>query len=69
MRVKTSRCQNVIEAIEKDIATGQLSRSDLDVTLEKNLAARYAVSRDTVRKARNHVLSKSVERQIATNDK
>jgi DNA-binding GntR family transcriptional regulator len=41
-----------------DIKTGQLSLVDLQEMLEKNLATKYDASRDTVRKARNAVVSR-----------
>jgi hypothetical protein len=49
----------VIEAISEDIRQGRLTKDALTNTLEKNLAAKYGVSRDTARKARDAVLSQS----------
>lgn len=44
-------------AMMEDIRQGRLTESDLKAMLEKTLAAKYGVSRDTARKARNEVLS------------
>jgi DNA-binding GntR family transcriptional regulator len=49
----------VIEAISEDIRQGRLTEDALTNTLEKDLAAKYGVSRDTARKARDAVLSQS----------
>jgi DNA-binding GntR family transcriptional regulator len=58
--------------MRQDIAAGPLTPAELRGMLEKNLAERYGVSRDTVRKARVAVLSEMAEpnsRQIPTIDK
>jgi hypothetical protein len=57
------------EAIRKDIQQGLFTAAYLENMLEKNLAEKYGVSRDTARKARNAVLSELNSRQIPTNDK
>ena len=51
------------------IRLGQLTPLELENMLEKNLATKYGVSRDTARKAREAVLSELNSRQIPTNDK
>ena len=61
-----------VAAMRQDIAAGGLTRANLDGMVEKNLAERYGVSRDTARKARDAVLSEMTEpnsRQVPTNDK
>jgi hypothetical protein len=45
------------EAMRSDIREGRLTRAELRDMLEKNLAEKYEVSRDTARKAREAVLS------------
>jgi DNA-binding GntR family transcriptional regulator len=55
--------------MRNDIQQGRLTVAELENMLEKDLAARYGVSRDTARKARNAVLSELNSRQIPTNDK
>jgi len=40
----------------------ELTREKLETMLEKELAAKYKVSRDTARKARDAVLSEFVEK-------
>ena len=57
------------DAMRNDIQQGRLTVAELDNMLEKNLAAKYGVSRDTARKARKAVLSELNSRQIPTNDK
>ncbi len=56
-------------AMRNDIQQGRLTVAQLENMLEKNLATRYGVSRDTARKARKAVLSELNSRQIPTNDK
>jgi len=63
------KLSKVIEAMRADITAGKLNVRELESMLEKDLAPRYRVSRDTARKARNAVLSEFVDRQTATNDK
>jgi DNA-binding GntR family transcriptional regulator len=55
--------------MRNDIQQGRHTVAELENMLEKNLAAQYGVSRDTVRKARRAVLSELNSRQIPTNDK
>jgi hypothetical protein len=60
------------EAMRKDIQEGRQSAAELSEMLEKDLSARYDVSRDTARKARIAVLSELPalnSRQMPTNDK
>ena len=57
------------EAMRKDIQAGRLALAELENMLEKNLEARYDVSRDTARRARKAVLSEFNSGQISTNDK
>jgi Bacterial regulatory proteins, gntR family len=45
------------QAIREDIAQSQLTVSQLDSMIERELSEKYGVSRDTARKARNAVLS------------
>lgn len=67
------KLERVKEAMRNDIGQRQLSLAELDGMLEKTLAQRYGVSRDTARKARMAVVSefriRSIPRQIPTNDK
>jgi DNA-binding GntR family transcriptional regulator len=56
------------EAMRNDIQTGKVTVAELENMLEKQLAVRYGVSRDTARKARKAVLSELNSRQIPTND-
>src|SRR5262249_39527720 len=44
-------------AMRSDIESGKVTQESLKKTPEKALAAHYGASRDTVRKARNSVLS------------
>jgi hypothetical protein len=57
------------EAMRNDVQGGRLSVAQLENMLEKDLEARYGVSRDTARKARVAVLSELNSQQIPTNDK
>jgi hypothetical protein len=57
------------EAMKSDIQNVRLTVAQLENMREKDLAARYQVSRDTVRRARDAVLSELNSRQIPTNDK
>jgi hypothetical protein len=54
------------DAMRKDIRQG-LPAADLNEMIEKELAARYGVSRDTARKARAAVLSEITEPDLPTN--
>jgi DNA-binding GntR family transcriptional regulator len=55
--------------MRNDIQRGQLTLANLDNMLEKNLGAKYGVSRDTARRARIAVVSEFNSRQFPTNDK
>jgi DNA-binding GntR family transcriptional regulator len=55
--------------MRNDVQGGRLSVAQLENMLEKDLEARYGVSRDTARKARVAVLSELNSQQIPTNDK
>ena len=57
------------DAMRNDIQQGRCTVAELEDMLEKNLATKYSVSRDTARKARKAVLSELNSRQIPTNDK
>jgi hypothetical protein len=59
---KPTKREQTKQAMQRDIREGQLTRSKLDAMCEKELAARYCVSRDTARKARLAVLSEFVEK-------
>jgi hypothetical protein len=63
------KLKQVVEAMRRDIQAGQMTVARLEAAREKELASTYEVSRDTVRKARNIVLSRNVENSISTNDK
>jgi hypothetical protein len=56
------------DAMRNDIHHGRYTVAQLRDMLEKDLKARYRVSRDTARKARNAVMSELNSRQIPTND-
>jgi hypothetical protein len=60
--------ERVRQAMLNDIEQGNLTVEKLGDMLEKELAERYKVSRDTARKARDAILSDYNSRQIATND-
>jgi hypothetical protein len=49
--------QRVEQEMQNDIHAGRLTPNKLATMLEKEMAARYGVSRDTARKARNKILS------------
>jgi 7-cyano-7-deazaguanine synthase in queuosine biosynthesis len=55
------KLEQVKEAMRCDIREGRQTANSLRTMLEKNLAATYRASRDTVRKARTVVLSEFVE--------
>jgi hypothetical protein len=67
------KLEHTTTEMRKDIEKKQYSLQDLRGMLEKELAARYGVSRDTARKARNAILSENGcdvnSQQKATNDK
>jgi hypothetical protein len=60
---KPRKLERVKEAMKRDIQAGKHTATTLRDMLEKNLAAEYNVSRDTVRKARDQVLSEINSRQ------
>jgi hypothetical protein len=70
---KPVKFEQVKEAMKRDIAEGRQTVSSLNAMLEKELEHIYGVSRDTVRRARNAVLSEYVENsnsdKSSTNDK
>jgi DNA-binding GntR family transcriptional regulator len=55
--------------MRNDLQQGRITVAQLEDMLEKNLATKYGISRDTARRARNAVLSELDSRQIPTNDK
>jgi hypothetical protein len=55
------------EAMRADIREGRETPASLEAMLEKQLAEKYHVSRDTARKARNAITSEFVENGIPTN--
>jgi Bacterial regulatory proteins, gntR family len=65
---KPVKRERVRQAMLNDIEQGNLTVEKLGDMLEKELAERYKVSRDTARKARDAILSDYNSRQIATND-
>ena len=67
--VRPQKREQTKNAMRNDIQQGRLTVAQLDDMLEKNLATKYGVSRDTARKARNAVLSELNSRQIPTNNK
>jgi len=66
--VKPEKLERVKTAMRSDIQQGQLTPLELENMIEKNLAPRYGVSRDTARKARKAILSELNSRQTPTND-
>jgi Bacterial regulatory proteins, gntR family len=71
---KPRKLERVKEAMKRDIRDGKHTATTLRNMREKNLAEEYDVSRDTVRKARDQVLSKFIldnsdKRQVATRKK
>ena len=54
---RAKKLNATMEAMEEDIRQGRTTITVLESMLEKQLAERYHVSRDTARKARNSVLS------------
>jgi hypothetical protein len=67
--VRPEKFEQTKEVMRNDIQQGQITVAQLENMREKQLAARYGVSRDTARKARNAVLSELNSRQIPTNAK
>ena len=66
---KSSKLENAAAAMRQDLDEKTLTVADLQAMIEKKLAARYQVSRDTARKARFVVLQSFVENSTSTNDK
>jgi hypothetical protein len=60
---KPRKLEKVKEAMKRDIRTRKRTKTMLRDMLEKNLAREYDASRDTVRKARDQVLSEINSRQ------
>jgi hypothetical protein len=58
------KLQQAKEAMQRDLHEGRENLASLRAMLEKNLAQKYGVSRDTARKARRGVLSEFVENSI-----
>ena len=59
---KAGKSKRVRQEMQQDLDSGKLSPDQLAHMTEKQLAVRYGgVARDTVRKARNAILSKRVE--------
>jgi hypothetical protein len=55
--VRPQKFERTKDAMRIEIRQGKLTLAELETMLEKSLSARYAVSRDTARRARNAVLS------------
>ena len=55
---RVTKLLTTMDAMEGDLQKGLLTRAALATMVEKQLAPKYGVSRDTARKARNAVLSK-----------
>jgi len=53
---RPAKRNEVAAKMREDLRSGAITRQSLDQMLEKELAARYAVSRDTARKARGDVM-------------
>ena len=66
--VRPQKFEQTKEAMRNDLQQGRITVAQLEDMLEKNLATKYRISRDTARKARNAVLSELNSRQIPTND-
>jgi hypothetical protein len=62
------KLHNTTKGMRNDLRQGTLTLVDLEGVPEKILSARYGVSRDTARKARNVVLSEFVEAKTPTID-
>jgi hypothetical protein len=59
---KPQKLERVKKAMRDDIREGRQTSDGLKNMLEKTLAEKYEVSRDTARKARTAVLSEFVEK-------
>jgi hypothetical protein len=66
---KSGKRENAAAAIRKALQDQTITEEDLRATREKVLAARYGISRDTARKARNDVLQSIIGNSTSTNDK
>jgi hypothetical protein len=66
---KSGKREQTAAAIRKDLHNKILTVTALRTMREKELAYRYGVSRDTVRKARNDALQSLGEISTSTNDK
>jgi hypothetical protein len=66
---RSGKRNKAVAAMRQDLSEASLTVDDLKRMPEKELAARYQVSRDTARKARNDVLESIVENRASTNDK
>jgi hypothetical protein len=67
--VRPHKFEQTKGAMRNDLQQGRLTAAQLANMLEKNLATKYSVSRDTARKARAAILSDLNSRQMPTNDK
>jgi hypothetical protein len=54
---KPTKLETIKKAMKQDLDEGKFTKAELSEMLEKNLASTYSASRDTVRKAREQVLS------------
>jgi len=61
---RPEKLQQVKEAMKTDLRRGRYTLAELQEMKEKELAATYAVSRDTARKARRAVVSEIAENSI-----
>jgi hypothetical protein len=69
-RVRARKLTKVQRNMSEEIQQGKLTTAELENMLEKDLSARYDVSRDTARKARNAVLAELCRStRTTTNDK
>jgi hypothetical protein len=66
---KPEKSERTKEAMRRDIRGGLLTTDQLSAMLEKDLVAKYGVSRTTARDARKVVLSEFVGNSTSTNDK
>jgi hypothetical protein len=61
---KPIKLEQAKQAMTRDLSQGQYSPTDLQRMLEKDLAVKYGVSRDTARKARDAVVPKIIAKSI-----
>jgi hypothetical protein len=59
-RRRPIKLEQTKEAMRREIQAGEMTPANLTAMIEKELACKYSVSRDTARKARNAVLSEFV---------